>query len=383
MGHSCARAATDAEIQTMVQFLDQSMAEGAFGLSTGLEYYPGKQAEKNELEALCAVLPAYNGVHASHVRNRDRYIGTSFMEVIEIARNTHSRLQISHINPKYGRPGGSIQNTLETIAKLRREGLSIGMDVMPTNWNYTSGKALLPNWANDLSLEALLELLESKEGRKKLSQNPTPIWQLPIEQKWDRIVHFSGKATLRYVGKSIEDIAEEKGCSGWDALCALLLEEGAAMGSLRLTGNSFFTEDIIEVLQDPYCSVCSDTIGAAVDGPFKDLRIAPNSYTWCERYLREFILEKHVLSLEEGIRRITSLPAEQIGLKNRGVIAPGAFADLTVFSPKTLSDTATFANPNVYPEGISYVIINGSITLNHGIYTQDHSGQILSSTQQA
>jgi N-acyl-D-aspartate/D-glutamate deacylase len=377
MNNKCAREATEEEIQQMVSLLDKSLEQGGFGLSTGLEYYPGKQAATNELEALCRVVGRHEGMHASHVRNRDKYALLGFAEVLEVARNTGSRLQISHINPKYGRPDSTICNTLAMIEATRREGVYVGMDVMPTNWNYTSGKALLPIWAHDLPHDELMSLLQSPEGRTKLLDNPTPIWQLPVDGKWDLICHFSGTHTMRYAGKAMAEIAEEKGCSGWEALCALLAEEGQDMMSLRLSSNAFFTDDIVEVLQDPFCSVCSDTISGGVDGPFSNMRVAPNTYTWCERYLRHFILEKKVVSLEEGIRRITSLPAEQIGLEKRGRLAPGYCADVVIFSPDKLNDNATMKEPNVYPTGIQTVLVNGVKALHNDERNKNHAGQVL------
>ena len=376
----CGREATEEEIRQMVELLDQSLEQGAFGLSTGLEYYPGKQAAINELEALCRVVGHYDGMHASHVRNRDKYALLGFSEVLEVARNTGSRVQISHINPKYGRADSTIGNTLTLIEATRQEGVYVGMDVMPTNWNYTNAKALLPIWAHDFPHDKLMRLLQSPEGRKRLLDNPTPIWQLPVEGKWDRICHFSGNRTMHHAGRTMAEIADEKGCSGWDALCALLAEEDIGMGSLRLSGNSFFTEDIIEVLQDPFCSVCSDAISGGIDGPFANLRVAPNSYTWCERYLRQYIHEKRALSFEEGIRRITSLPAEQIGLKDRGLLIPGYCADVVIFVPDKLDDDATMKEPNVYPSGIQTVLVNGAIALHNGERNKNHAGQVLRSS---
>jgi len=379
MNNKCGREATEEEIQQMVSLLDKSLEQGGFGLSTGLEYYPGKQAAINELEALCRVVGRHDGMHASHVRNRDKYALLGFGEVLEVARNTRSRVQISHINPKYGRADSTICNTLALIEATRQEGVYVGMDVMPTNWNYTGGKALLPIWANDLPHDELMGLLQSPKGRARLSDNPTPIWQLAADGKWDHICHFSGNRTMRYTGRTMAEIAEEQGYSGWDVLCALLAEEDLGMGSLRLSSNAFFTEDIIEVLQDPFCSVCSDTISGGIDGPFANQRVAPNSYTWCERYLRCFILEKKALSLEEGIRRITSLPAEQIGLKERGRLAPGYCADVVIFVPDELNDNATMKNPNVYPSGIQTVLVNGVKALHNGERNKNHAGQVLRS----
>ena len=377
MQDNCAREATSIEIAKMQELLDISLSQGGFGLSTGLEYYPGKQSSLLELESLCSTVAKHNGMHASHVRNRDKYALLSFDEVISVSRNTGCRLQISHINPKYGRHKSTITHTLDMINAAREDGVTIGMDVMPTNWNYTSGKALLPIWAHDLPTKELIRLLESPDGRKKLSFDPSPIWKLAADGQWGEIRHFSGKKTLKYAGRTLLDIAEEMSCSGWDALCLLLAEEKNDMSALRLTSNAFSTEDIMEVLQDPQCSASSDTIGAAIDGPLSNLRIAPNSYTWCERFLRTFILEKKALSLEEGVRRITGLASDQIGLPDRGYIKPGYYADIVIFNTETLNDDATIKNPNQYPRGIEKVFVNGHIAFDGAQTSKEYRGMIL------
>lgn len=379
MKDNCDREATPSEIEGMQKILDVSLSEGGFGISTGLEYYPGKKSSLIELEKLCNIVEKHNGMHASHVRNRDKYALQGFNEVISVSRNTGCRLQISHINPKYGRAASTIRHTLEIINAARTDGVVIGMDVMPTNWNYTSCKALLPMWAHDLPADELLRLLDHPEGREKLKFDPSPIWKLVTDEKWGEIRHFFGKRTLKYAGRTIQDIADEMGHNGWDVICRLLAIEKEDMSALRLTSHAFSTEDILEVLQDSQCSACSDTIAAAVDGPLAALRIAPNSYTWCERFLRIFILEKKSLSLEEGIRRVTGLAADQIGLTARGYLKPGYWADIVVFDPETLNDDATIQNPNIYPRGIEKVFVNGHMAFDGSSTSSDQKGMVLRS----
>lgn len=377
MEGSKARPANEDEVARMARLLDEAMQEGAFGLSTGLEYHPGKEAQLAELEALCAVVGRHDGMHATHLRNRDRYFACSLAEAMDIARNTGSRLQVSHINPKFGRHEGAMQEALVMIDRARASGCQIGMDVMPTNWNHTSAKALLPSWAHTLTSRELLHLMQSPEGRARLAQNPAPIWQLAVQDRWERIRVFNGSATLGHRGKSIEELRKVYGGSGWDTLCALLSEEGESLFSLHLTGESFYTEEILAALGDAHCAVCSDTIAVALDGPLAGLRLSPNAYIWCEEFLRRFVREMHALSLPEAIRRLTSLPAQQIGLDRRGLLRPGHYADVCIFRFEELADDATLSSPAVYPRGVDAVMVNGVWAYREGRRNPIHSGHVL------
>lgn len=377
MEGSKTRAAELGEVTHMSYLLDESITQGSFGLSTGLEYHPGKEAQILELDSLCTVVGRYNGMHAIHLRNRDIYFMSALSEALDITRNTGSRLQISHINPKFGRHSNAMDEAFQMISRIRQQGFAVGMDTMPTNWNHTSAKALLPSWANNLPNSELIKLLQSTEGRTKLAQNPSPIWQLAVQNQWSKIRVFNGFATLRHRGKTIEELRQCYGGEGWDVVCALLGEEGETMFALHLTGDSFFTEDIEAALQDPHCSVCSDTIAVAVDGPLAGLRLSPNAYIWCEEFLRRFVREKEVLSLPEAVRRLTSLPAGQIGLSQRGLLHTGYFADITIFRLENMHDEATLSEPAVYPHGIEAVFVNGLWAYKNGARNPMHSGQVL------
>lgn len=371
-----ARAARSDEVQRMCLLLEEALEQGAFGLSTGLEYHPGKEAQLAELQALCTVVSRFGGMHATHLRNRDHYFRHALSEALDISRLTGAKLQISHINPKFGRHEGAMEEALELIAQTRKS-CPVGMDVMPTNWNHCSAKALLPSWANNLSTAELLDLLQSAEGRRRLEHNPSPIWQLAVQGKWDSIRVFNGLATSRHRGKTLEELRAVYGGSGWDTLCALLHEEGEQLFALHLTGHSFFTDDIITALGDADCSVCSDTAAVALDGPLAGLRLSPNAYIWCEEFLRRFIREQQALPLPEAIRRLTSLPARQMDLPLRGLLRPGYYADITIFRLEALHDEATIMEPAVYPHGVEAVFVNGVWAYKDGVRNPDHAGRVL------
>ena len=377
------REASADEIKAMQYELEKCFEAGAFGLSTGLEYFPGKAANSYELEQLCSVIAKHNTFHACHIRNRDMHGLSAYLEVLEVARNSGSRLQISHMNNKYGRPEKTMERALKMIEWMRDDGVCVGMDVIPSIWNHSFASALLPLWALDLSIPELLSVLKDPKKKSALMHNPEPYMQLHVQGKWDKIYILDAKKTHRYIGMNLAEIAKEKNCdSGWDALFALFIEEEETLHSIVFTGECFPMDDIMEVLQDPYCCVCSDSVASATDGVTKDIKISPDTFTWAERFLRTFILEKKLLSLPEAIRRLTSLPAAQAGIQNRGLIKDGYCADIVVFRPEELNDNATFVDSACYPTGINTVLINGQVVLHDTVRASEQSGMILRANAQ-
>ncbi len=375
------RPANAEEIQRMVRLAEESFEQGVFGISTGLEYPPGKDSGLDELVALCSVAAKYDGFHAAHVRNRDVYYDLAFSEVISLARSTGVALQISHINPKYGRPDNAMANTLEMIRWAREDGIDVQMDMMPTNWSHTVLAAIiLPSWAFSLDLPELANLLTSKEGRDKLKSNHRSMWQLVTDRKWDRIRLFATNENKKYIGMTLEEIGRDRGQDPFDVAFDLLVEEGEKAAGVICVGDSFSEGDNKLVLEDPYCSVISDSVGLAIDGIYTDSYFTPLTYNYFTRYFETYIKDQKWLSLEEGVRRATSLPASRAGLTDRGLLRAGVAADIVVFDPETFVDKSSVDQPNVYPGGIEHVIVNGQIEIQNGERLPCNAGHILRKT---
>lgn len=379
MGLNEPRPATDGEVAEMVKMLEKSLDEGAFGLTRGLEYHPGKMAVHDEIVSLCRAVARGNGFYATHSRNRDTRYLVGFGEALDVARDSVVRLQISHINPKYGRPEHAMRNTIQMIEWAREEGLDVAMDMMPTNWDHTSAAALMPAWAFSLSGEKFLSLLKDPAGRERLKVNPLPIWQLAAEEKWDRIRLLSATGdNNQYLGMTIADIAEDQNATGWNAVFNIMLEAGDAYTSVFLTGQAFSEEDNRLVLAHPLCAVESDTMALSNDGGLKDIRLGGVlGYNWVARFIGYYLRDEKVLSLEEGIRRLTSLPASRVGLSDRGVLTPGVAADITIFNLENIKDNSSFKDPTIYAGGFEHVIVNGVPALANGKRTSDHAGVVL------
>ncbi len=368
MDNPIAQTPTVEEMQTMVDLLDESIKAGAFGMTTGLEYNPGKASEMHELEALCNVLAKYDALHASHTRNRDKFYIHAINEVIDVTRATGARLQISHINPKYGCHDSTMQDLYDNINHAREAGFYVTADVMPSQWNHTGAMAILPLWAQNIPREELKELLSTEEGRAKLKDNPTPVWQLVAQEKWDRVFQFGGVNTKDTIGLSLAEIAKQKNCTGWEAFCSLILEEDTSnFSAVMLTSDAFSIEDISIALEDPFTSVVSDGMGLAKDGPLSERIFAPNTYDWVSAFFHNFVLnENPLLSLEEAVAKLTAIPAMQLGIEDRGMIDFGQCADIVIFKPENINSKVTLKNPREYVEGIELVMVNGKVAYKNG-----------------
>ncbi len=377
MGPSAPRPARDDEVADMVRLLRTSLDDGAFGFTTGLEYHPGKTAAFDELVALCSATADVDAMYATHSRNRDRRYFVGFGEALDVARNTGVRLQISHINPKYGRPEHAMRNTLQMIEWSREEGIDVAMDMMPTNWNHTSAVAMLPAWAFALPTDELLALLDTMEGRRRLRDNPLPMWQLVAEERWDRIRLLSA-TNADEVGQTIEALtASRETASGWDTLFDVLLDAGPRLKGVMLTSDAFAEEDNRMVLAHPLCGVESDTMALATDGPLQGRLMGLEGFSWVAKFLGHYVRDEGILDLAEGVRRLTGLPAERIGLTDRGYLRVGLAADVVVFDLAAMRARSSFAEPAVYSEGVDYVLVNGVAAFSAGERTTNHAGKVL------
>ena len=196
-----------------------------------------------------------------------------------------------------------------------------------------------------------MALLGSGEGRERLRVNPLPIWQLAVEERWVKIRLLSSRVNVEHLGSTIEEIARDRNTTGWDAIFDILMEEGESLGSVMVTSEAFAEEDNRLAIADSRCAVISDTMALANDGVLAGLKLGFSGYNWVARYIAHYLRDERVLPLEEGLRRISSLPASRVGLTDRGRLAPGAAADVTILNLEKVKDNSTIQNPNVYPDG--------------------------------
>ncbi len=371
------RAGEPDEVGRMARLVDRSMDEGAGGFSSGLEYFPGILAAPEHLVPMCEVAAKHGRLYATHVRNRDTHYDLGFAEAISTARQAGARLQISHIQPKFGAPPHAMEHTLEMIELARNRGADIAFDVIPHDWNHTIMAAILPKWAQAGGLDEVLGRLSDPESRQRIKANPQPMWLIVKARKWKDIVLLNATSNRDIVGADFEEIGRLRGVDPYDAVLDILLEEGENLMAAIWSSKSFSDIDVELCLRQPECAVISDTVAIANDGILKDFVGSLSGYGWAARFLRHYVLERNVIGLAEGIQKITSIPAKRLGLKGRGELRAGFYADICAFDKSAIASNATARNPRRYASGIAHVLVNGKPSMRNGKRTEVNAGQVL------
>ena len=373
------RLPDDSEIKEMVKLTEQSFEEGASGFSTGLEYWPGNQSSAEHILPLCEVTRKNNLLYSTHVRNRDRFYDLGFSEAISTARAAECRLQISHLQTKYGAPDHAIKHAIEMIDLGNKYGMDIAFDIIPHDWSHTLVMAILPKWAQEGGPEKIIKRLKESDVRVKIKNNRYPMWLLVADGIWDKIRILNSKENFDLVGETIKDIAEMRNCDPFDAVFDLIIEEGINMHQLMWTSNSFRVKDLEECIKHDKCAIMSDTLALSPEGKLKNKLGSLSGYGWTSEFLSYYTKRKNILPLSESIRRLTSLPAERLGIKDRGLIKKGFKADLTVMDYEKVESTWSIREPRKYPTGFEYVFVNGKPALSNGEKTKIFNGNIIKS----
>ncbi len=384
------RSPTVEELEEMKALVAQSMEAGAFGMSTGLVYLPGCFARTSELIELCKVVAKYGGLYASHIRGERETIVEALKEAIEIGEAADLRVQVSHNCPKWG---GS--NRLPEMFRIYRAARRRGLDVTMDNDAHTDFSvdlsSILPQWAQAGGLEKVIERLSDHEIRERIKREivedkyPGPGYcGLVKHGRWDRIFLLHCRKNKHLLGKSFEEIAKMKRKKDpFDAYLDLLIEEGDASALF----NYIREDDIRTVLRFNLMMVSTDGSAYAPYGPLGKIDgYSPCSYSEYPYILERYVREEKIITLQEAIRKMTSFPAQKLGLKDRGLIREGMWADIVVFNLNKMQDRATcrypytFPLPNYphkYPEGIDYVVVNGRVVVEEGEHKGILPGKVL------
>ena len=372
--------ATDGQLEQMKQLLADAMVQGAFGLSSGLIYAPGCYAPTEELIALAAVSSSLGGFYASHIRGEGRTLVEAVAEAIRIGREAHSRVQISHHKACGRHNWGLVDKTLRMIEDARSEGIDVAMDVYPYTASSTYLDTILPPWMRDGGkVEILRRLREgpTRERAKEEFKNRMTPWENTVaEDGWENIVlaGFKRPENRRFENRSVKAIADELGKDPADVAFDLLAEEDLEIYAIF---HEMSEDDVTKVIRHPLSAIGSDGESEAPYGPTGNVATHPRSYGTFPRVLRRYALDMKVISLEEAVRKMTSWPAERMGLQNRGVLAKGMAADVVVFDPSKVRDVATFEDSHRYAEGVVHVLVNGAVTIQNGEHTKERAGQVL------
>lgn len=368
------RKATPDEMTRMLAFVTQALADGACGVSTGLEYTPGAFAPREELIALCKPLAARRLPYATHMRNEDDQLIEAIDEAIAVARGAGCPLQISHLKTQGPRNWGKLDVAFARVASARAAGCDAAFDRYPYIAYQTGLTNLFPVWSRDGSTDAFLARLIDP-GTAARIRNETQV-KVDLIGGWDNVMiaNVVDPADRPAEGARLGQYAAAQGIEPYDMAMALLQHSHANVG---MVGFAMSEENLDRILAHPRGMVCSDGGSFAVDGPTRRGHPHPRGLGTFPRVLGRYVRERKALRLEQAINKMTALPASRIHLRDRGRIAPKMAADVVVFDPATVTDTATYAEPFQYPTGISAVIVNGAVALRDGQRADQHTGRAL------
>ena len=385
------RPPTERELQEMRSLVAEAMEAGAFGMSSGLVYPPGRYASTEELIELCKVVASYGGIYASHIRGERETIVEAIKEAIEIGRRSGVSVQISHHPAKIGGWGKS-KETLRLIEEAREEGIDVNCDMHPYIAGSTGLSALLPPWVQEGGPEKIVQRLKNEELRKKIRQDmieekipgPGPCG-LVKRGMWDKLMLADCEKNKGLIGLNFEEIARRRGKDPFEAYFDLLVEEEARG---MVVGFYYNEEDIRRVLLHPTSMIGSDGYALAPYGPLGKGKMHPRSYGTFPMVFRKYVRGESrkeliyddgakLLTLEKAVMKMTSVTAKKLGLKDRGLLKEGMRADIVILDPKRVADKATYLDPYQYPEGIEYVIVNGELVIDAGEHTGSLPGMVL------
>ena len=366
------RAPTPDERRRMKHLVDQGMREGAIGLSTGLTYAPAMYASDDEMVELCKVLRPYNGFYCPHHRNYGMEALEAYQDSIEIGRRAGVPVHLTHCHLGYPINKGRAPGLLAVIDQARTEGVEVTLDTYPYLAGSTYLHAFLPGWMHEGGPEATIARLESPDTHDRLRREMEVTGSdgfsgVPMGWEMIQISGIVGDHDPALVGMYLPDAAAKVGQTPYEFFVGLLVRTRLGVSCLVHIGNE---ENVQVILQHPVHMVGSD-------GILVGERPHPRGWGAHVRFLAHYVRDMGLLSWEEGIRRMTSAPARRIGCLDRGILRPGFVADLVVFDPHILRDTATFQDPRSYPEGVPFVVVNGTLVVEEGKPTGATPGRAL------
>ncbi|HEX9268554.1 MAG TPA: D-aminoacylase [Candidatus Limnocylindria bacterium] len=363
------RAPSAGELAAMKALLASSLADGAIGMASGLIYPPSAYAGTDELAALGAVVRERDGLYASHIRNEGDDLFGAVEENIEVGRRSGVRVQLSHHKASQRRNWGKVQESTAIIERAQVEGVDVIADQYPYTASSTGLAVTIPKWVHAGGSVAMCERLRDPAVRARIRDEYTE-----TERNWGAIVIARARHHPEYSGKTVAELAAAAGKDALEWTCDTLVEHD---GAVDIIHHSMDEADVRYVMAKPWICVGSDSRANAPYGPLSFGKPHPRSYGTFPRILGRYARDEGVLRLEDAVRKMTSLTASRLKLRDRGVIRDGAWADLVVFDPERIIDTATYDDPHRYPIGIDYVIVNGGVACDHDETTAERHGRFL------
>lgn len=372
---------TPAQLAEMRALVAKDMRQGAMGIGSSLIYAPASYAETTELIALVEEAAQCKGSYISHMRSEGDGLLEAIDELVEIARVTGARAEIYHFKQAGRENWYKIDAAIERVEAARRAGLHITADMYPYDIAGTGLDAAMPTWVQSGGLEAWIENIRKPEIRARVIEEmkqPGKGWENMYRAAGGAegmiAVGFKSEKLKPLTGKTIAEISKMRGTSPEETILDLVIEDGSRVGTLYRLMNE---ANVARVVALPWMSIGSDAGAQAPEGSFLKSRPHPRAYGSFARVLGKYVREEKRMPLEDAIRRMTSFPAENLALRDRGSLKPGYFADIVVFDPKTVADTATVEEPRGLAVGVRDVFVNGAPALRNGEATPARPGQVV------
>ncbi len=370
------RSPTKREMEEMRTLVDEAMRQGALGLSTGMIYPPNSYFSTEELIELTRAAAKNGGIYASHIRNEGNTLIDSIREAINIGEKAGSPVQIFHFKVHGKANWGRMPEAVRLIEEARSRGIDVSANQYPYVAGSTGLDTMLPEWAHDGGREKMLARIRDPEQRARMRKDIEQGKNIQQLRDWQsvQIARVRADKNKPYEGKTLAEAARMRAQDPADTVLDMLLEENGVIGAIFFTISE---DDLRYALRQPWVSIGSDGTAVKPEGILGEGKPHPRWYGTFPRVLGRYVREEKALTLEDAIRKMTSLSAQQVGIRDRGLLQEGKYADVVVFDPVHVSDKATFSQPHQYSEGIEYVFVNGKVVLEKRRHTGARPGKLI------
>lgn len=375
------RAPTAEELSRMQQLVREAMEEGALGVGSSLIYAPAFYADTEELVALCKIAAEYDGTYITHMRSEGNQLLEAVDEVIEIAAKSGVGAEIYHLKAGGKNNWPKMDLVIDKLDSAR----TAGLDIAANMYNYVAGatglNASMPPWVQEGGYTEWAKRLQDPAIRKRVKAE-----MKTDAQDWENLYYSAGSANKlilvgfkndslkKYTGKTLAEVAAIRGTDPEDTAMDLVIQDGSRVGTVYFLMSE---ENVKKQIKLPYMSFGSDAGAPATEGVFLQSNTHPRAYGNFARLLGKYVREERVIPMEEAIYKLTKLSADKLGIQKRGLLAPGYYADVVLFDPKTIQDHATFPDPHQYSTGVQHVWVNGQQVLKNGEATEARPGRFV------
>ena len=373
------RAPTPAELKRMKQLVRQAMEEGALGMGSALIYAPAFYAKTDELTELCKVVAEYDGLFTSHMRSEGNRLLESVDEILQIMRDSGVRAEIYHLKAAGEKNWPKMDQLIERVNKARAEGMNITADMYTYTAGATGLDAAMPPWVQEGGYRKWADRLRDPATRAKVlreMRTPADDWEnlmlLAGSPEKVLLIEFKNEKLKPLTGKTLAEVARMRGKSPEETAMDLVIEDGSRVGTVYFLMSE---DNVRKQIKLPWLSFCSDAESSAPEGVFLKASAHPRAYGNFSKLLGRYVRDEKLIPLEEAIRKLTTLPAENLRIKQRGALKPEYFADVVVFDPAKIQDHSTYEKPLQYSTGMVHVFVNGKQVIKDGEHTGAKPGR--------